>query len=113
MNSNTKIHPSDLNYNAALRDAVMDMAPFYDPNHRCGIVRDKIFHGCLEELREREKLTSMKLDEAAKIIRHLLSYADKTAENHPNAVTSAGQNARVLAGIWLAQHERETHKSND
>ena len=108
-----KIHPSDPNYNAALRDVVMDMAPFYDPNHRCGIVRDKIFHGCLEELREREKLTSMKLDEAAKIIRRLLSYADKTAENHPNAVTGAGQNARVLAGIWLAQHERETHKPND
>ena len=57
-----KIHPSDPNYNAALRDVVMDMAPFYDPNHRCGIVRDKIFHGCLEELREREKLTSMKLE---------------------------------------------------
>lgn len=53
------------------------------------------------------------LYKAAKIIRRLLSYADKTAENHPNAVTGAGQNARVLAGIWLAQHERETHKPND
>lgn len=74
MNSNTKIHPSDPNYNAALRDAVMDMAPFYDPNHRCGIVRDKIFHGCLEELREREKLTRKKLDELKVFIRdHVLS----------------------------------------
>jgi hypothetical protein len=45
------------------------------------------------------------LYEGAKIIRRLLSYADRTAENHPRAVTSAGQNARVRAGIWLAQYE--------
>jgi hypothetical protein len=47
------------------------------------------------------------LYEAAKIIRRLLSYADRTVENHPRAVTSAGQNARVRAGIWLAGYERK------
>ena len=47
------------------------------------------------------------LYEAAKIMHRLLRYADKTAENHPKAVTSAGQNARVFAGIWLAKFERE------
>ena len=47
------------------------------------------------------------LYEAAKIIRRLLTYADRTAENHPQAVTSAGQNARVRAGIWLAQFAGE------
>jgi hypothetical protein len=46
-------------------------------------------------------------EEAAKIIRRLLSYADRTAEKHPQAVTHAGQNARVLAGIFLAKFERE------
>jgi len=47
------------------------------------------------------------LYEAAKIMHRLLRYADKTAENHPKAVTSAGQNARVFAGIWLSKFERE------
>jgi len=56
------INPSDPNYNAALRDAVMDQAPFYDPNHKCGIVREKVFHGCLKELRERNRLLNAELD---------------------------------------------------
>lgn len=51
------------------------------------------------------------LYEGAKIIRRLLSYADKTAENYPRAVTSAGQNARVRAGLWLAEFERKNQQN--
>jgi hypothetical protein len=47
------------------------------------------------------------LYEAAKIIRRLLTYADRTAEKHPQAVTSAGQNARVRADICLARFVRD------
>ena len=46
--------PANPNYNTALRDAVMDQAPFYDPNHKCGIVRENVFKDCLKELRLRE-----------------------------------------------------------
>lgn len=47
----------------------MNMAPFYDPNHRCGVVRDKVFRGCLDELREREKLALKKLEELKTFIK--------------------------------------------
>jgi len=51
--------------------------------------------------------TTGQMDESAKIIFRLMKYADRTAENHPEAVTSLGQNARARAGFWLAQYERE------
>jgi len=57
------ISPRDPNYNAALRDAVINLAPFYDPNHKCGIVREKVFKGCVTELREREKVAREELGE--------------------------------------------------
>lgn len=66
------ISPSDPNYNRELRDAVMDQAPFYDPNHRCNIVREKVFRGCLEELRERERIALEKLAEKETELRDLL-----------------------------------------
>lgn len=48
--------PSNPEYNAKARDAIMDLCPFYDPNHKCGIVREPVFKGCLNELRERNRL---------------------------------------------------------
>jgi hypothetical protein len=48
--------PSNPEYNAKARDAIMDLCPFYDPNHKCGIVRENVFKDCLSELRERERL---------------------------------------------------------
>lgn len=48
--------PLNPEYNAKARDAIMDLCPFYDPNHKCGIVREKVFRDCLAELRERERL---------------------------------------------------------
>jgi len=47
--------PSHPDYNAAARDAIMDLCPFHDPHHKCGIVREKVFKECLTELRERNK----------------------------------------------------------
>jgi hypothetical protein len=48
--------PNNPEYNAKARDAIMDLCPFYDPNHKCGIVREHVFKDCLAELRERERL---------------------------------------------------------
>lgn len=48
--------PKNPEYNAKARDAIMDLCPFYDPNHKCGVVRDHVFKDCLAELRERERL---------------------------------------------------------
>jgi len=48
--------PKNPEYNAKARDAIMDICPFYDPNHKCGIVREHVFKDCLAELRERERL---------------------------------------------------------
>lgn len=47
--------PSHPEYNAAARDAIMNLCPFYDPNHKCGVVREPVFRECLTELRERIK----------------------------------------------------------
>lgn len=49
--------PSHPDYNAASRDAIMDLCPFYDPHHKCGIVREQVFKECLTELRERNRVT--------------------------------------------------------
>jgi hypothetical protein len=65
------ISPRNPGYDAALRDAVMDLAPFYDPNQRCCIVREKVFQGCLTELRERNFMTTEKLDKARAEIERL------------------------------------------
>ena len=48
--------PKNPEYDAKARDAIMDLCPFYDPNHKCGIVREHVFKDCLTELRERERL---------------------------------------------------------
>lgn len=48
--------PKSPEYNAKARDAIMDLCPFYDPNHKCGIVREHVFKDCLTELRERERM---------------------------------------------------------
>lgn len=48
--------PKNPEYNAKARDSIMDLCPFYDPNHKCGIVREHVFKDCLTELRERERL---------------------------------------------------------
>ncbi len=53
--------PKNPEYNAKARDAIMDLCPFYDPNHKCGIVREKVFKDCLAELRERHRITLEKL----------------------------------------------------
>lgn len=45
-------HPE---YDSEARDIIMNLAPFYDPYHRCNIVREDVFKRCLEELRQREK----------------------------------------------------------
>lgn len=42
----------------------MELCPFYDPNHKCGIVREHVFKDCLAELRERERLALAKLLQA-------------------------------------------------
>ena len=47
--------PSHPDYYAEARDAIMDCCPFYDPNHKGGIVREAVFRECLKELRERVK----------------------------------------------------------
>ena len=49
--------PSHPEYDAAARDAIIDLCPFYDPHHKCGIVREKVFKECLTELRERNRVT--------------------------------------------------------
>ncbi|HEY0236998.1 MAG TPA: hypothetical protein VGC86_18380 [Afipia sp.] len=48
--------PANPEYNAKARDIIMDLSPFYDPNHRCGIVREHVFKDYLIELRERHRL---------------------------------------------------------
>ncbi len=48
--------PKNPEYNAKARDAIMDLCPFYDPNHKCGIVREHVFRDCLTEMRERERI---------------------------------------------------------
>lgn len=45
--------PKHPDYNAAMRDAIMNLAPFYDPSHKGGVVREGLFHECLRELRAR------------------------------------------------------------
>lgn len=82
-----KIHPSDPNYNAALRDAVMDQAPFYDPNQRCCIVREKVFQGCLTELRERNLIAIEERDKALAEIERLkreliIAYTPESRDDH-------------------------------
>lgn len=51
-------HPA---YWPEARDRIMDLCPFYDPNHKCGIVREHVFKDCLNELREREQVALEKL----------------------------------------------------
>ena len=48
--------PSAPEYNAKARDAIMDLCPFYDPNHKCGVVREEVFRDCLKELRGRIRM---------------------------------------------------------
>lgn len=55
--------PKNPEYNAKARDAIMDLCPFYDPNHKGGIVREHVFRECLTELRERNRLLEEKLVE--------------------------------------------------
>jgi hypothetical protein len=55
--------PSNPEYNAKARDSIMDQAPFYDPNHKCNIVREHVFQGCLAELRHRNQLLEKQLAE--------------------------------------------------
>ena len=48
--------PRHPDYYAEARDAIMDCCPFYDPNYKGGVVREKVFKSCLQEMREREKV---------------------------------------------------------
>lgn len=45
--------PRNPEYHAEARDAIMDCCPFYDPNHKGGVVREEVFKECLGELRAR------------------------------------------------------------
>lgn len=40
----------------------MNLCPFYDPHHKCGIVRENVFKDCLTELRLRELVTRERLE---------------------------------------------------
>ena len=55
-------HPE---YYAEARDAIMDLCPFYDPNHKGGIVREAVFKSCLQELRNREKVVKETMETLA------------------------------------------------
>jgi hypothetical protein len=59
---NNPRHPE---YYAEARDAIMDLCPFYDPNHKGGIVREAVFKSCLQELREREKVVKETMETLA------------------------------------------------
>ena len=48
--------PRNPEYYAEARDAIMNLCGFYDPNHKCAIIRENVFKDCLAELREREKI---------------------------------------------------------
>ncbi len=43
------------------------------------------------------------LNQAIPITRRLVRWADKTVDNFPKSATIAGQNARVMGGMWLAE----------
>jgi len=53
--------PNNPEYDSKKRDAIMDLCPNYDPNHKCGVVRESVFKDCLAELRERERVVLEKL----------------------------------------------------
>ena len=68
MNTND---PRNLEYNAAMRDALMDQCPFYHPSHKGSVVCESVFKDCLQELRLREEVLHEKLDAALKEIETL------------------------------------------
>jgi hypothetical protein len=63
--------PSHPDYNAKARDAIIDLCPFYDPNHKCDIVRAHIFKDCVNELRERNRLLINKVIALEKLVDEL------------------------------------------
>jgi len=48
--------PSHPEYYAEARDAIMNLCGFYDPNHKCVVVRENVFKDCLNELRKRNEV---------------------------------------------------------
>lgn len=59
--ANTDQHdPNMSDYWEEARDAIIKLIPFYDPHHKCGIVREDIFHSVCKELKERAKVANKK-----------------------------------------------------
>jgi hypothetical protein len=88
--------PYHTEYNAKARDAIMDLCPFYDPNHRCEIVRGQAFKDCLTEMRNRNRL-------ALDTLRKLLEAEEATVEEFNakeiDGLEAAMTQARRVLGI--------------
>lgn len=77
----------------------------------CGKAQDsKPQKAPVVQLPKREVELLHELEDAAKVIRRLVNYADKVAMKHPKAVTIPGQNARAAGGLWLASFDRRHGK---
>lgn len=101
--------PSHPDYNATARDAIMDLCPFYDPHHKCGIVREKVFKECLTELRERNRVTLATLaemkrqqDEASNLAAELVAIIRVNAKRATWSAASADDVDEFLKP-WIAK----------
>ncbi len=80
-------HPE---YYPEARDAIMDLCPFYDPHHKCAIVREHVFQDCLFELRERERVAKESYFDGAKNLAYIVIFLRNGGER--------------LRAIWLAKN---------
>lgn len=79
--------PNHPEYWPEARDAIMNLCPFYDPHHKCGIVRENIFKDCLAELRERERVAKLNYFDGAKNLAYIVIFLRNGGER--------------LRAIWL------------
>jgi len=61
--------PSQPDYWTEARDSIINLIPFYDPNHKCNIVREKVFKWVVDELKARTAHAESKLDRAIKTLK--------------------------------------------
>jgi hypothetical protein len=82
--------PKHPDYYPEARDAIMNLAPFYDPHHKCGIVREDIFKSCLWELRERERVAKKSYFDGSNNLAYIIIFLRNGGER--------------LRAIWLAKN---------
>lgn len=67
----------------------MNLCGFYDPNHKCVLVRESIFKDCLAELRERERIAKVNYFDGMKNLAYIVIFLRNGGER--------------LRAIWLAK----------